>query len=101
MDWVELYHKCWFWNIFDTIAQLDATEKYVLYDLVKVGKVPKFYPNLTKNKPTQEDLFYCQCCIILIDKKNITSDSTWLVNLISFERLRDLFLTDQSGAGFS
>ena len=37
----------------------------------------------------------------LIDKKNITSDSTWLVNLISFERLRDLFLTDQSGAGFS
>ena len=49
MDWVELYHKCWFWNIFDTIAQLDATEKYVLYDLVKVGKVPKFYPNLTKS----------------------------------------------------
>ena len=53
------------------------------------------------NTNTKEDLFSCQCCIILIDKKNITSASSWLVNLRHFERLKHPFLIDQSGPGWS
>ena len=99
MDWVELYHKCWFWNIFDTIAQLDATEKIRVVRSSKSGKGSKVLPKSNKNKPTQEDLFYCHCCIILIDKNNITYFRQG--QFISFERLRYLLLTDQSGAGWS